>query len=49
MSTPRHPKTKNFYYIGRKFQTQEEGAKARREWLDKNWPDYPIGEPLTEW
>lgn len=48
-TSPRHPKTKKFIWIGRKFQTEEEAARARKSWIACNWPDYPIGEPLTEW
>lgn len=49
VSTPRHPQTKNFYYIGRKYQSQEEGAEARYQWMLENWPTYPEGDPLTVW
>ena len=49
VSTPRHPQTKNFYYIGRKYQSQEEGAEAREQWIAENWPTYPDGDPLTVW
>lgn len=49
VSTPRHPQTKKFFYIGRKFQSQEEGSQAREEWLKANWPEYPDGHPLTAW
>lgn len=47
--SPSHPKTKKFVWIGRKFQTQEEAVKAREQWMSENWPDYPYGEPITEW
>lgn len=49
VATPRHPKTKNFKYLGSKFQSQEEGAKVRDKWLDDNWPSYPEGDPLSVW
>lgn len=49
VSTPRHPKTKNFYYIGRKYQSEDEGALAREEWIASNWPTYPHGDPITVW
>lgn len=47
--SPRHPITKKLKWIGCNFYSQDEAVKARADWLQANWPEYPKGRPLTVW
>lgn len=47
--TPCYPQTNRYKWLGYKFNTREAAVDARESWLSVNWPDYPNGEPVTEW